>query len=86
MSVVGQREWGVSDTIDFQRFEQVEPIHRYRGRIFYHAWNWSSHFRLDGQFTRGRASGTGGEWAERTDRPAKREQPETPALMDEFEV
>lgn len=28
------REQGVSDTIDFLRFEQVEPTHRYRTRIF----------------------------------------------------
>ncbi len=83
MSVVGQRERGVSDMIDFQRFEQVEPRYRYRTRIFFnYSWNWISHCGLETQFTEESFGMVVIGWE--TGSIRDREHQETPALTDEL--
>lgn len=87
MSVTGQREQGVSDTIDFQRFEKAEPAHRYRTRIFITCgigsvtldWRSNSQGRVLGWRCR-----LGGLIRRETGSIRGREHHETPALMDEL--
>lgn len=89
MSVMGQREPGVSDTIDFQRFEQVESTHRYRTRIFITCGIGS--VTLD---WRSNSQGSALGWRCRLSRLISRETGtirggedcKTPALMDELQT